>query len=108
MVSEPVTFADAYNFGPGLSDALPVHEMVDLAIKNWGKGEVELFNSDKQPHEAGLLKLDISKAMANLNWKPKYQATETIKKTIDWYKFYFSNRNEINQFTETQIIEFVN
>ncbi|MFC0516277.1 CDP-glucose 4,6-dehydratase [Mucilaginibacter angelicae] len=108
MVSEPVTFADAYNFGPGLSDALPVHEMVDLAIKNWGKGEVEIFNSDKQPHEAGLLKLDISKAMANLNWKPKYQATETIKKTIDWYKFYFSNRNEINQFTETQIIEFVN
>lgn len=108
MVAEPVTFADAYNFGPGLSDALPVHEMVDLAIKNWGKGEVEIFNSDKQPHEAGLLKLDISKAMANLNWKPKYQATETIKKTIDWYKYYFSNRNEINQFTESQIIEFVN
>jgi CDP-glucose 4,6-dehydratase len=108
MVAEPITFADAYNFGPGLSDALPVHKMVELAIENWGGGEVEIFNSDKQPHEAGLLKLDISKAMTNLNWKPKYQATETIKKTIDWYKYYFSNPNEINQFTEDQVNDFVN
>lgn len=30
-------FSQAYNFGPQLSDALPVEEMRKLAIQSWGK-----------------------------------------------------------------------
>ena len=108
MLAEPVKYADAYNFGPGLSDALPVHQMVDLAINSWGGGEFEVINADKQPHEAGLLKLDISKAITNLNWRPKYQANQAIGKTIEWYKNYFSNPQQVTAFTEQQIIDFLN
>ncbi|MDR3696340.1 CDP-glucose 4,6-dehydratase [Mucilaginibacter sp.] len=108
MLVEPVKYSGAYNFGPGVDDALPVNKMVELAIKSWGKGEFEVINSANQPHEAGLLKLDISKAAANLNWKPKYQAPEAIEKTIEWYKYYFSDSNKIEEFTERQIIDFIN
>jgi len=107
MCEDPIRYADAYNFGPGLSDALPVNQMVELAIQSWGKGKYEVVRSDKQPHEAGLLKLDISKAMVNLKWTPKYQAGVAIEKTIEWYKYYFSNPTEINAFTESQIIDFI-
>jgi len=108
QLAEPIKYADVYNFGPGLTDALPVNKMVELSIRSWGSGEFETISANTQPHEAGLLKLDINKAINNLNWKPKYQATEAIEKTIEWYKYYFSQSNEINAFTEHQIVDFLN
>lgn len=83
---EPVKFSGAYNFGPQPDDHLPVKELVNLALEYWGNG-TWLDNSDiAQPHEAGLLKLDISKAITNLNWQPKLTSKEAIQWTIDWYK----------------------
>lgn len=108
LVNDPLTYSTAYNFGPEATDTLPVSEMVNLAIKCWGCGGFEFQNSNKNPHEAGLLKLDISKAIAELKWRPKYQALEAIEKTIEWYKYYLSNPGEINDFTEQQINDFLN
>lgn len=107
MLAEPVKFADAYNFGPEFDDALPVSRMVELAIGAWGSGEFEITSSEKQPHEAGLLKLDINKAIAGLQWHPKFSAQTAIEKTITWYKNYFSDPTNIIAFTEEQIKEFI-
>lgn len=83
---EPVRFSGAYNFGPLPDDHLPVKELVNLALECWGNGSW-LDNSDKtQPHEAGLLKLDINKAKTELNWHPILTSKEAIQWTIDWYK----------------------
>lgn len=108
LTSDPLLFSTAYNFGPNATDTLPVSEMVKLAIKSWGSGGFELQNSDKNPHEAGLLKLDISKAIAELNWRPKYVALQAIEKTVEWYKHYLSNPRDINDFTKGQITEYLN
>jgi CDP-glucose 4,6-dehydratase len=76
----------AYNFGPLPKDHLTVKELVETAIKYWGHGNwKDAFNSD-QPHEASLLKLDISRAMKELGWEPKLNADNAIKWTIEWYK----------------------
>lgn len=107
-VADPVHFADAYNFGPEFNDALPVSEMVGLAIKEWQSGEFEIIRTENQPHEAGLLKLDINKAIAELKWRPKFTAQVAIEQTIAWYKNYFSNPSEIISFTEAQIRDFIN
>lgn len=107
LLIDPLFYSDAYNFGPGLNDALPVIEMVKLSIREWGEGKYEVFKDSKQPHEAGLLKLDISKAINDLNWKPKYYALQTIEKTIAWYKYYLNNPKDIIYFTEKQIKEFL-
>ena len=88
---DPIKFAQAYNFGPNTNDALSVEEMVVKSIKCWEAGSYNIeFNSDN-PHEAGLLKLDISKAIKDLNWKPVLNAQLAVELTINWYKNYYKN-----------------
>jgi CDP-glucose 4,6-dehydratase len=86
LAEEPTRYAGAWNFGPHLQDALPVAKLVEIGLTAWGRGEYETPTLAGQPHEAGLLKLDISKAINELNWQPQYNATESIHKTIAWYK----------------------
>lgn len=83
---QPQKFNTAYNFGPYPEDHLTVKELVQSALKIWGIGEWNDISDASQPHEANLLKLDISKAINELNWKPKLNAPEAIEWTINWYK----------------------
>lgn len=107
LCKEPQKFSEAFNFGPQLSDALPVEEMLKLAIQSWGKGEYKVEQVEGQPHEAGLLKLDISKAINYLKWQPKMNAKQAVSLTMDWYAEFAQKRNQINQFTELQIKSFL-
>ncbi|MEO6729918.1 MAG: CDP-glucose 4,6-dehydratase [Ferruginibacter sp.] len=79
-------FSGAYNFGPLPDDHLPVKELVEIALDCWGAGNWLDKSAANQPHEAGLLQLDIQKAKAALNWQPKLISKEAIRWTIDWYK----------------------
>lgn len=103
LASEPLKYNQSYNFGPYATDALPVDEMLGLAIDCWGRGSFKVEKLENQPHEAGLLKLDISKAIAELNWKPKLNAQLAVKLTMDWYKAYAETPNEIAKVTTEQI-----
>lgn len=107
LKEEPLKYSTAYNFGPEFNDALPVSKMVELAIKAWGSGGFKIVTSATQPHEAGLLKLDINKAIGELSWAPTYDAQLAITKTIEWYRCYLSNPSEIISFTENQIKSFI-
>ncbi|ACT95803.1 CDP-glucose 4,6-dehydratase [Dyadobacter fermentans] len=85
LIDDPTTFSDAWNFGPLSEDNLTVEELVNIALKAWGKGAYDKPGLVGQPHEAGLLKLDISKTVANLGWKPKFTARVAIQNTLEWY-----------------------
>lgn len=106
LYSDPIKHSMAYNFGPQLSDALAVEEMLQLAIDSWGKGEYVVEQIEGQPHEAGLLKLDISKAIVELKWQPKMNAKQAVSMTMDWYTEFFKG-NKINDFTDLQIKSFL-
>jgi len=106
--SEAVKFSQAYNFGPLSSDALPVEEMLNLAIHCWGSGTFEVEKNEGQLHEAGLLKLDINKAIAQLGWHPKMDAKTAVEMTMDWYREFCNNKDNIDKFTESQIIKYLN
>jgi CDP-glucose 4,6-dehydratase len=97
--SDPIKYAQAYNFGPNTDDALSVEEMVVKSIKSWGSGTYNVENNISNPHEAGLLKLDISKATKDLNWKPILNAQSAVELTINWYKKYYKN------ITATELME---
>ena len=105
---QPADFSQAYNFGPQSEDALSVEKMIQLAITVWGSGEYQIKQELNQLHEAGLLKLDISKVKSDLNWMPKMNAKETVKFTLDWYHVFNSNKNKIADFTLKQIKIFLN
>jgi len=85
-------YADSWNFGPHDNDVLTVRELTQLLIKSWGQGEYKVI-SDSRLHEAGLLRLDISKASSLLNWNPVYTVDIAIEETSNWYKAYYQKEN---------------
>lgn len=104
----PSEFSDAFNFGPNPEDNLTVEELVKLTIEQWGSGSFKIEQSNNNPHEAGLLKLDISKVKKVINWRPILNAKSTIDLTIAWYKNYYSKENSINDIISKQIKIFIN
>ncbi|MBX2921429.1 MAG: CDP-glucose 4,6-dehydratase [Chitinophagaceae bacterium] len=93
-------YSSAFNFGPLPGDHLTVKTLVERAIKSWGSGTWTAASNPDQPHEAGLLQLDITKAQTELKWKPKLNAESSIDWTIDWYK---QPGNKKRDFTLQQI-----
>lgn len=85
MDRDPGKYSPAYNFGPEENDHLPVHELVKEAISVWGSGKSEILKQDSY-HEAGILKLDISLAKKELDWKPRYSSKQAIRETMEWYR----------------------
>jgi CDP-glucose 4,6-dehydratase len=108
LLENPIKFSSEYNFGPYSNDVLSVLEMVEKAIDVYGEGGYSLDKSNSNPHEAGLLKLDISKAQSELNWHPKYNSEKAINVTIEWYKQARYNKSSIREFTEMQILNYFN
>ena len=103
MVKDPIKYADSYNFGPMENDKLTVEELIQIAAKKWGSGSYEVEKNTDNPHEAGLLQLNIQKAKVVLNWEPNMQSSEAIEKTVTWYKNYNENPLEL---TQNQIKEY--
>jgi CDP-glucose 4,6-dehydratase len=80
-------FDGAWNFGPELTGTVPVREVVDAIVAEWGSGSwTSPSVASKQPHEAGLLALDITKAVDMLGWRPAYDVERTMAATAAWYR----------------------
>lgn len=100
---DPIKYAQAYNFGPNTNDALSVEEMVIKSISCWGSGIYNIDVNSNNPHEAGLLKLDINKALKDLNWRPILNAHTTVERTINWYKGFYNKSTAVNKLMELDI-----
>lgn len=108
LVEDPVKYADAWNFGPFQDDNLTVEDLVKESINIWGNGSYQSLKLKNQPHEAGLLKLDINKAINELGWRPKWNAERAIHETIKFYKMeksdpLFSLKEQIKSYTESAL-----
>jgi CDP-glucose 4,6-dehydratase len=79
-------FSGGWNFGPEDGKNYSVGVLIDLLIENLGGGSYDYPQGLDQLHEANLLKLDISKAINVLNWRPTLSFSETVKFTLDGYK----------------------
>ena len=88
MYNNPTEYAGAYNFGPTDSSFLSVGSIVDQIVKTWGKGTWQDYANPDAPHEANILKLDITKAKSQLGWSPKWDINKAITETITWYQQY--------------------
>ncbi|MGA6119742.1 CDP-glucose 4,6-dehydratase [Sphingobacterium anhuiense] len=105
----PLEYSDVYNIGPHPADALSVREMLGFAIESWGEGKFRIEDAIKQPHEAGLLLLDISKFSNKLLWSPKWNASQAVEKTVAWYKTYHDKgAEETVKLTKEQILSYLN
>jgi CDP-glucose 4,6-dehydratase len=81
--ADPAAFSTAFNFGPDKSDFRPVRDVADGICETLGsKWE---HQQSPQPHEAGLLRLDSTRAETRLGWKPQLPFAETLRWTAGWY-----------------------
>lgn len=94
LYHEPLEYSKPYNFGPLPDDHLSVRELVETAIACLHKGSWKDISDPSQPHEAGLLKLDISRAMRELNWQPKLDAKTAVEWTMRWYDKSLANQKD--------------
>lgn len=80
-------FAEAWNFGPADDDARPVRWIVERMRAAWGgDAAAPVPFSGAVPHEAGLLRLDTSKARARLGWRPALRLEEALGWIVDWHR----------------------
>lgn len=86
---EPRRYSGAWNFGPDDDDTMTVRAMVERLANAWGHDAGWLSRSQAQPHEAGQLRLDCSKARTLLGWAPVQPLQISLKWIAEWYREYF-------------------
>jgi CDP-glucose 4,6-dehydratase len=86
-------FAQAWNIGPRAEDARDVEYIVQSICNRWGDGASYQIDAHPQPHEAGYLKLDISKIESQLGWHPSWPLSAAIEETVFWYKSYAEGKD---------------
>lgn len=105
LYAEPLKYACAWNFGPNENSAQTVSWILNKLANNIPNAKWEL---DKNPqlHEAGLLKLDSSKAKSLLEWSPRWSLNQSLEKVVDWHKV-FNSKNDMQAFSLSQIDDYV-
>jgi CDP-glucose 4,6-dehydratase len=78
--------ADAYNFGPAAGAAASTREVIELARRSYGGGEVDYVVHAEGPHEAGMLALETAKARARLGVESRWSLPEAVQRTMEWYR----------------------
>ena len=84
LYTDGPSFAEGWNFGPHSDDAKPVEWIVKELAQRWGQGASWQVDAGEHPHEAGYLKLDISKAAQRLQWHPALRLDSALSLIVDW------------------------
>lgn len=103
---EETGYDQAWNFGPNDTECKSVEWITNTLLElndcefSWKQ------DNNFNPHEAQLLKLDISKAKNKLGWTPKWDLNNSLNKIVEWHKAYALNE-DIKEVTRKQIIEYL-
>ena len=101
-------FGGAWNFGPGADDELDVETIartmiaclpgLDVPVRFGGEGNAA--------HEARILRLDSSKARAELGWRPRLSTNEAVALTADWYAAHRGGSCDMRALSLAQLDEY--
>jgi CDP-glucose 4,6-dehydratase len=92
-VDQAQRWAEAWNFGPLPTDEASVSDLATAIVEAWGSGAWVAATSEKVGVEAKTLRISIDKAVSGLDWKPRWGFTETIARTVQWYRAYYESSN---------------
>lgn len=102
LFHEPAKYSDSWNFGPEESDAVTVSDLLDRFGEVWGAGPLWRRDSQVHPHEAGLLKIDCTKAKTLMGWHPQWNLDRALDLTARWYRA-FQSGDDVRAITLEQI-----
>jgi CDP-glucose 4,6-dehydratase len=93
LVQEGPGYAEGWNFGPADYDCRPVGWIVERLAEEWGETSKWALEPVPQPHEANFLKLDSSKALARLDWRPRWDLRRALRATVSWRQAYLAGQD---------------
>jgi CDP-glucose 4,6-dehydratase len=105
LLAGDMKHATAYNFGPSDDDAQTVEWIVRRMTAAWGNGASWVLDADPGVHEAGYLKLDASRARAELGWTPRLRLADALDWLVAWYRAQQAGA-DMQEFTLEQITEY--
>ncbi|MDX8392209.1 MAG: CDP-glucose 4,6-dehydratase [Mariprofundaceae bacterium] len=88
MNDDSVFFSQAWNFGPDDEGARDVAWIAEHFASAWGDADWRIQADAEALHEAGLLKLDCSKARRELSWRPVLELEQSIRWIANWYRYH--------------------
>ena len=105
LLSGESAFASAYNFGPGEDDCWTVDRLAVKLAALWGNGAKCMREPNPGTHEASYLRLDSSKARAQLKWRPHLSLESAMEWTVAWYRASLEGE-DMQKFTLKQIADY--
>lgn len=79
------SLSGAWNFGPGSSGEISVQELASRFLRHWPGLSIQ-GDERHHPYEAAALRLDSTKAMSTLAWRPVWDVGTAIARTAEWYR----------------------
>jgi CDP-glucose 4,6-dehydratase len=98
-------FGEAWNFGPVDAEEWPVQRLVERLTAAWGEGAAWRLDERPQPHEASYLKLDATKAVVRLGWKPRWSVGQALEQIVAWHRA-FHRGSSMRDVTLSQIEQY--
>ncbi|HET7678632.1 MAG TPA: CDP-glucose 4,6-dehydratase [Xanthobacteraceae bacterium] len=87
LSDHPDRYATAWNFGPDASSEATVGDVAASVARQWGSGaQVRIDRAAASHREAEMLRLDSSKARAELGWRPRWPLERSLQETVRWYR----------------------
>jgi len=105
MWDQPLSFSEAWNFGPDESDAKTVSWIVEYFANLWGEADWFVKEDIQQLHEAAILRLDSTKAREKLGWVPSLDLGAALKGIVLWYRCHYES-GDIISLSNHQLDEF--
>ena len=103
LLAEQTQFASSFNFGPVVE--VPVGNESRPILQTCGDGASWKRDADPGAHEAHYLRLDSSKACAQLGWRPRLKIELALEWTVSWYRALHDGGNMPME-TRDQIAEY--
>jgi CDP-glucose 4,6-dehydratase len=100
---------EAYNFGPPTDQNYTVLDLLKELAANWDPNNQDILQVEPGNFpESGLLKLNIDKALFDMQWVPTLNFKETAAFTSDWYQQYYKQENaDMLAYTMQQIDNYI-
>ena len=101
LYEQGVAVAGAWNFGPADDDMCAVGEVVQRLAAQWHQAPGLVI--ERSPlHEAGLLRLDSSRARQLLGWAPRWSLDRCLQQTLAWHQAW-QRGDDMQAFTLSQL-----
>ena len=109
LLNQEKDFAESWNFGPEIESVVSVEKLVENLSLQWPNSSYVIKSkSSDNKHEAQILSLDITKAYSQLGWKPVLSLKESIKFTVDWYRYAFEHpKDNLYDYSKDQIDQYI-